>query len=371
MKRVGILTIYYKNYNYGGQLQAYALAHYINSVGAKCEQITFNRTQGLSFLLKKNLAFWNWSADKKMIFLKNHISKFASKKKKSKTNRSTIEKFNLFMDATPHSDVYTRETIAEANSKYELFIAGSDQVWNVDYCTDEYFLSFVKGHTCVSYAASMNTLDIESKQKLKICKWLDRFDAISVREQGAKSLLNELLPEKKIQVVVDPVFLLSKSEWIDSATMPTGIDGDYIFVYLIQSEKHERSEECISLGRELQKKVYCITSPGWESDLAEGADILTDGVGPKEFLGMINGASCVITDSFHAVAFSILLNKEFYVYGHDDRKDSLLSEFGLQERLVEDGGLEVSAMHPIDFEATNVRIESYVANSKRYIESWL
>jgi hypothetical protein len=41
MKKVGIITVYYKNYNYGGQLQAYALQKAIAKLGFHCEQITF------------------------------------------------------------------------------------------------------------------------------------------------------------------------------------------------------------------------------------------------------------------------------------------------------------------------------------------
>lgn len=41
MKRVGIITLYYKNYNYGGQLGAYALQKAIAKLGFHCEQITF------------------------------------------------------------------------------------------------------------------------------------------------------------------------------------------------------------------------------------------------------------------------------------------------------------------------------------------
>ena len=43
--------------------------------------------------------------------------------------------------------------------------------------------------------------------------------------------------------------------------------------------------------------------------------------GPAEFLQWIAGAKCVVTNSFHATAFSIILNTPFYVETEIERKD--------------------------------------------------
>ena len=42
-------------------------------------------------------------------------------------------------------------------------------------------------------------------------------------------------------------------------------------------------------------------------------DIKDCNSGPKQFLGLIKNAEAVITDSFHAVAFSVIFNKTFCV----------------------------------------------------------
>lgn len=41
-KRVGILTMYYNSANYGGLLQAYALARYLNYRNFESKQITYD-----------------------------------------------------------------------------------------------------------------------------------------------------------------------------------------------------------------------------------------------------------------------------------------------------------------------------------------
>ena len=66
--------------------------------------------------------------------------------------------------------------------------------------------------------------------------------------------------------------------------------------------------------------MICITSPGWENDLSSSIKQIPNGIGPREFLGLIKNAEYVITDSFHAIAFSIIFNKVFFSYGEDDRK---------------------------------------------------
>lgn len=45
--------------------------------------------------------------------------------------------------------------------------------------------------------------------------YLDRFNKISVREQSSKNLIESVV-EKPVQVVCDPVFLLSREKWIKS-----------------------------------------------------------------------------------------------------------------------------------------------------------
>ena len=42
MKKIGVLTLYYNNYNLGGLLQAYALQKFLQSSDFETEQISFD-----------------------------------------------------------------------------------------------------------------------------------------------------------------------------------------------------------------------------------------------------------------------------------------------------------------------------------------
>lgn len=57
-------------------------------------------------------------------------------------------------------------------------------------------------------------------------------------------------------------------------------------------------------------------------------------IGVREWLGLINGADCIFTNSFHAVVFSILFNKNFYVETNkrSTRFDNILEVFSLEKR---------------------------------------
>ena len=45
--KVGIISLYYKNHNYGGLLQAYALTSYLNKHGIDAEQMSWDFLDGL------------------------------------------------------------------------------------------------------------------------------------------------------------------------------------------------------------------------------------------------------------------------------------------------------------------------------------
>ena len=84
-------------------------------------------------------------------------------------------------------------------------------------------------------------------------------------------------------------------------------------------------------------KVMFIPEPGYYFEEDDIFVKIKDGVGPREFVQLISKAKLVVANSFHGTVFSIIFNRPFYVYGNmekDDRKGTLLKQFGLQDRLV-------------------------------------
>ena len=128
-KKVGIITYYYKNHNYGGLLQAYALQYKLSKLGFDAEQISFdeprvghNSNNAKAKLKKFAKRILYFSRDKTRTKMNETISSDIN------TRNHAFERFAN--DVIPHSSVYNVNTIKTAGSKYDVFITGSDQVWN-------------------------------------------------------------------------------------------------------------------------------------------------------------------------------------------------------------------------------------------------
>ena len=66
-------------------------------------------------------------------------------------------------------------------------------------------------------------------------------------------------------------------------------------------------------------------------------DVNINDAGPLEFLDLVANADYIVSNSFHATAFSIILEKEFYVYplmgqNNSSRMEDLLRGLGLEKR---------------------------------------
>lgn len=144
MGKVGILTYFYKSTNYGGVLQSYALCQYLRSLGIDAEQICYDyntyRKDSAKVLVEKNrLKRYVGKIAKVLrhpLYGKNYLrnnSEYVSKK---------ISNFNSFVESNiPYSNqVYSALDMKEANKIYDIFICGSDQIWN-PISMDENFFS--------------------------------------------------------------------------------------------------------------------------------------------------------------------------------------------------------------------------------------
>lgn len=337
-KKVAIITHYYKSKNYGGNLQAYALCKSLEKLGYAAEQLSFDP------YLRKNTSVYSafWKFGKR--FLKSLNPKvFIANKKEKRIQKlldpryKAFEKFNQEM--IRHSErVYTNIDINECVSHYDAFVTGSDQVWNFAWYNSAYFLDFVPSEKIkISYAASLAMNDLKDHQKEMVKKHLLDFDAISVREKNAVELLTDLTSQKPIWTL-DPTLLLDKSEWECLCTENKN-DFPYVFCYFLSDSEEERR-----IAREYSNKMgYKLVTLPYLNCRArkcddDFGDIRLFEVSPPDFLTLIKNAECVFTDSFHATVFSILFEKEFFVFGRNDHKamgtriDSLLSLIEHRER---------------------------------------
>lgn len=333
MKKIGIITHYYGSQNYGGLLQAYALCQKLNALGYDAEQIQYihENTQELSSVIRK----WNMrriANAVKIRFLRVKEKEFWGNMKK----RSNV--LEEFRTRIPHSlEVYSKDTISQSNDSYDAFITGSDQVWNMDWYDEAYFLKFVENKPKYSYAASVGTNELTAERQKLFKENLADYTKISVREKDSVELLQPLV-KVEIQHVLDPTLLLSKNEW-DEICFGKRIQEKYLFCYFLGEGIIERQ-----LAREYADahELKIVTLPflnGQKRKCDEKfGDVKLYDVSPGEFVSLIKYSDCVFTDSFHACVFSNIYEKNFFVFprsGADkmsNRITSLLTLFNNQER---------------------------------------
>lgn len=310
-KKIGILTFHGAD-NLGAVLQSYALSKYIaDSIGIATEIVDYKckKIEDTRFAHSSNII--------KRIPLSVYY----------KIKRTGFDKFRKMY--LPLSEtVYTRDTIGESNAVYSAFIAGSDQIWNTE-CSDNdltYFLDFAdedKGK--IAYAASIGAIKFTKQEIKKYTKYLERFKAISVREQSSVYKLE--LPSDT-PILPDPVFLLDKEEW-KAVSSTEKHRKKYVFVYLIQEDVNVLD----AAGRYAKEHGYDIIINKKSLEF-----IINNS--PDSFLAWIEHAEAVFTNSFHGTAFSIIYQKLLAADvvlkdgGTNNRIKELLCSAGLKQCII-------------------------------------
>lgn len=330
-RTVAIVTI--DDYiNYGNRLQNYALTKLLQNEGFK----VFNGIRVFTkedFVIRTNGTIQkirNWLTPYRVV-----RGSLYSPQEKSGLKKEREQRFLDFV----HSYTTVLEPIVCVNhfnankvlKKYgiDYFIVGSDQVWNPYYEAMEYeFLTFTTKEKRLSFAASIGVDCIPEGAKRYFKKNLSKMKYISVREERAAQIVKELTG-RDADVTLDPTLLLDKADWEHITKKPElDIEGRYICTYFLG----EVPESVNAFAKEKGLSIYALNS-------LDCPKLYT--LDPAEFLYMIRNASYVLTDSFHAVAFSIAFHKEFYVFERKQegvssmfsRIETITKRFGLGNRI--------------------------------------
>lgn len=301
--KIGILT-FYKVLNYGAVLQAYALSKVLKDRGHETFLINYQPNQLTSPYRKVTLKwFYNILYLKVLYRRYNLFSPFKIF-------------FNRYLNEGQKYDFLSQ--LIENPPKADLYIAGSDQIWNSHLTGNEeiaFFLPFSSTKTSIiSYAASCGG-DYSFLDKLEIISLLKRFNRVSVRE---KSLQVKLM-EKGIvsKVVLDPTLLLEKYDEFLTANL----FGNYIVVYNI-SISEDFSNKLLYL-----KKISGLKVINIGPHFLKEADSNIIGISPDRWVNFIYHANFVFTDSFHGVAFSVNFKKKFLFIPKGAISDLRITDF--------------------------------------------
>lgn len=371
MKKVGIITIH-NSPNYGACLQSYALYRYIQQQGNDVEIIDLHRPVAYEDYIPSKKYVCSRPVKRSLLSkIKGNVKSLIGIKPKNPSLYSplAIKKFDEFNSIIKLSKPYRGIDELYANPPlYDLYISGSDQLWNPTqaYCLEPYFLTFVPNGQGkkISYATSVGITDLRDNEKKDFAKWLNLYDDISVREYQAQSLLQGLLADKKVNQVADPTFLLDPKDWKDMAVRPK--QSKYILMFTLQ-HRPEILEYCLQLSK--QSGLPLIELGQVQPDVLDGSYTAVKDAGPKEFLGYIENAELVITDSFHCTVFSLIMGaNNFYTYiaptnQRGSRIIDFLETYNLKKHL-----LPISLNSSFDtlmFETINKNVVSGIMRNER------
>lgn len=351
MKKIGTVTMYHRNANFGASLQAYALVKMLNNLGYDAQVVNidfYSEVGSKNEITIKKLK--NIFSDPLQV-CKNQYKKMHKKFFLSQDIKNEIEKNKLHIQAVdkfkadfiPHSNLIHHTKLNEFADKYDILIAGSDQVWNPQYWKEAYFLSFAGKNTKkISYAASIAVNSYTKEQQKYTKKYLKDFSSISVREKEGKNILDSFL-DKPIEVVMDPTFLLSKNEWNEIVTPVENINKPYVLCFFIGKNEIHR-EWATKMAKKSGLNLISLSDGVLkEMDINHGDKRLYN-VDSRQFMWLIKNAEYVITDSFHCMVFSIIFESKFYIYKRDNDSDTksmnsriytLTQMLGLQSQIVD------------------------------------
>lgn len=337
-KKIAIITIITRNY--GNRLQNYALQQAIQKLGGDVKTIPLVDGQP-----KTNKLF------------------LAFKSLYSLVRYNSVSKWEWFDRNIYWEKKAIKNNETELNSKYDLFIVGSDQVWNplFEINSDRELLTFTTNNKKLAYAASIGLSDFPSEYIEHYASEWGKFARISVREPEAEQIIYNATGRKS-QVVLDPTMLLTRDEW-------NAITSNH-------QKELKHSKYCVKyfLGKVEKEYEKFIEEYALKNDL-KIIDILDQNgqtkneIGPSEFVHLLAGSEVVFTDSFHGTVFSILYHRAFIVfertrqsgYGKmSSRVDNLLDIFSLTQQKVN----KVSDLDKINFNYDKERVE-YILNLKR------
>ena len=324
MKKVGIVTLY-GNSNFGNKLQQYAVQTIIEKYGFDVKNIITKNSK--SFEINNRFFIKIINSIKSIKHYLLYKSRYRN------VNFYKFEKEYLKNDIKIY---YSNEDNLDLDKKYDYFLIGSDQVWNPYFGLPKEFrfLNTIAKSKKISISASIGVSKIPSEEKEYYKKSLMNIKSISVREDEAKRIIENISHRRDIEVLVDPTMLLTSKEWDRVLNRPKQIDKiinkKYILNYFLGELSEPIKKEIEKIAKENNCEIINILD---KKDQFYSC-------GPSEFLYLEKNAFLICTDSFHSSVFAIIYNRPFVVFDRHQRNveemnsriDTIINKFKLENR---------------------------------------
>lgn len=336
--KIGILT-FHKGPNHGAYLQAMVTMRFFRALGHNAVLINYqNRT--------------HWRKERILPWLKyRHPIRFLDHWKKQKAFKNDQRLF----EATE----FTTDPAEVKKLHFDLLVVGSDVVWDYTlFGHDDLFFGALNADRKIAYAASFGKVNYGTQIPAPVKKGLRRFDAISVRDENSRKIVESVLGERPV-TVLDPCFL---DDFSNDERHTKTIDRleRYLLVYAFAM----RPEEIEMTKRFASERGLKTVALGYRQ---KWCDKNLMGVGPLEWLAFYRKAQYVVTSTFHGTIFAIKYRKQFLVSMNEKIKNrvvSLLHSAGLEERTF--GDIELLE-DEIDYRGVEKRLRPKIELSAEFL----
>ena len=263
---------------------------------------------------------------------------------------------------------------------YDLYLTGSDQVWNPICMKGDgaFFFDFVKEAVKASYASSFSTTEISPAIKNIYAKYLGAYSYIGVREVSAISLVKDIA-NKDARLVCDPTLLLTKNDYVKLAkgSELKSPNSPYILVYALSYafDPYPQIQNIVNTVKEQlgYKVVYLFANSVDHYHIGQSIT----SAGPLEFLDLFLNAKFVVTSSFHGTAFAINFEVPFIsvIPGSakkDSRIRSLLETLDLSSQAITTNQVLPKELPiEIDYDSVRIKLDRYRGDSEKFLKQIL
>jgi len=343
--KIGIMTRWWSEDNYGQLLQCYALQKYLRDAGHDAYLIRYDPRNDYikTPLWRKIIKAFNPVKLYKFFF--NRKRKIDNMREKQ-NNPRCFEDFRNKRIKQSEKKYYYYEELLENPPEADIYIVGSDQVWNTFGVSINRMTNVFKAYLLdfgnptikrIAYAASFGkeTLDDISIQILS--PLLKKINYISVREKTGIDICKKCGLDN-VEWVPDPTMLLDddayrsiyKNETIRKA------DKSYCFLYYLGSECDFSIQLVYDWAKERNIEVIYVTGNSRRDTFKKMYMTI------PEWIYLLEHSDYVISNSYHCSVFALLFRKKFCVIPHggknksmNSRFDSLFELFQIEERFID------------------------------------
>ena len=304
-QRFGIIA-HYSTTNYGNHLVNYASRRILRECGFDADLVVIQGSQEARYAALKRLP-------RKLarLGLRGLVSRAAGRLNRMGSPKSTTdsaatsmarrkERFADFSREYLEPVLVERDAVSMLRETYARLAIGSDQIWNYDYGVGgSLFADFTTQSEVVTLSPSVGHESLPSEWITSYNRWLSGFTEVGTREIAWTRSLGTTMHTPTFTLLVDPTLMYDKEVW-GSIAKPFPEARGKALLYHLGPLLPAHDEYVRELAKNHSLGVLhlsdTVAGPAWETNASD-------------FLGMIQEASCVVTDSYHGAIFAFLFNK--------------------------------------------------------------